>query len=761
MIRVTKNIFYIAVCLLFSVPEIAFMQTINKEIDQVPRDRLVTDDELLDLIDKATKDLITVNGKNSIENLADYFKSRKSPNYFFNSQNVISQLDVYLNAYPEEKTRINEKVEEDQAAYGTNIDWLLPSVDLHNRSLTPNSIRHIARFPNAYEYSLSSLSNDDSKTMNLFLNQLKDFINDYEKGEVESDENDVFERFYAGHRTRNILFAHNLLLANNNYDFQDQIYMMKVFLLHGAKLIDVCKDFHWGNHQLHGLAGLYEMATMYPEFPVMNLWKKLALNTIMEHIEKEILDDGFQFERASHYFKLDIMNYFRIYKISSINNTKLPELFNERFNKMFDAIVNLSLPNKKLPVLQDAQGKYDEQNGKLENNDAAELSDPKESMYMTIGSILFNNPVYKYFSDEILPAELYWFFSDLDRKEYSNLKIDKPLIGSVGLEKSNYYVMRTGWEEDSYYLLIDGGLAKYKPDHTHGGILGIFASVNGENVLPTYRVRYSEPTYRYLKNSKIKNVALADGLLQGRKWKSNNARTGFGHWEELPKPTVHDWIAGENYDYFSGSHNSFTNNGIEYNRSIIFFKPNFWLVIDDFNSTSLHSYQQLWQGDFDILESCNGIVKSNNLNKFYIIQSDFTDMEIESYSKFGYNSYKFEKEGQSNYSFYTALIPSSTKLNDEPTVREYERDDYKQIVVENGAIKSSYYLNKGKIIKLDEIESDAKFICANYENDVLQSYLVYNGSYCSLEGTEVKLDNKSTFEVTFNSNNELVYKILK
>ncbi len=100
------------------------------------------------------------------------------------------------------------------------------------------------------------------------------------------------------------------------------------------------------------------MTTMYPEFPVMKYWNKLALKTIMQHIETEIMSDGFQFERASHYYKLDIMNYFRIFKIAQNNDVSLPEPYMERFNKMFEAFVNLSLPSKRLPVLQDAQDKY-------------------------------------------------------------------------------------------------------------------------------------------------------------------------------------------------------------------------------------------------------------------------------------------------------------------------------------------------------------------------------------------------------------------
>ena len=35
--------------------------------------------------------------------------------------------------------------------------------------------------------------------------------------------------------------------------------------------------------------------------------------------------------------------------------------------------------------------------------------------------------------------------------------------------------MRTGWNKNDLYMVIDGGLAKYKPDHTHGGILGVAA----------------------------------------------------------------------------------------------------------------------------------------------------------------------------------------------------------------------------------------------------------------------------------------------
>ena len=103
-----------------------------------------------------------------------------------------------------------------------------------------------------------------------------------------------------------------------------------------------------------------------------------------------------------------------------------------------------------------------------------------------------------------------------------------------------------------------------------------------------------------MKNSLVKNVAIADNYLQGQDWISNTARTGFGIWGKLPQPKVNEWLVGNNYDFFSGSHNGFNSFGVDYERSILFFKPHCWLVIDKFSSDQIHSYKQIWQGNYSI-----------------------------------------------------------------------------------------------------------------------------------------------------------------
>lgn len=740
----------------------------KSNFDNIPRERLITNEELINLLDSSIPPLHKIISglqdkgiENIVEQLAEYFRTRRNVKYFFEHSSVKSSFEELIKDYPDKVSSIVNKANNFINNYGVAITWKLPGFDKLGRKLTPNTIRYLSRFPTAYEEVAKSYLENKNDKFKVLLDQVKDFINDYEKGKSETGGNDVFERFYAGHRIRNLLFAHNLMLGSKSYKWTDQIFMLKVFILHAAKLIDVCKKFHWGNHQLHGLAGLYETTIMYPEIPIMKYWNELALKIIMKHISKEIKDDGFQFERASHYFKLDIMNYFRIYKISKLNHKSLPVLFEKRFHRMFDAIIALSMPDKRLPVLNDAQAIYKKNSTKGESNNIAELSDPPESLYMSIGAAEFNSKTYKYFASKNLPIELFWFFNDSEREHYKNLTASKPKLKSIALTDSKYYVMRTGWDQNDLYLVIDGGLAKFKPDHSHGGILGISAYGYGDQLLPTYRVRYSDPSYKYMKNSLVKNVALVDNILQGQGWIDNKARTGFGIWKSLPVPTVNEWISGDNFDYFSGSHNGYKKIDVNYTRNIIFFKPYFWLILDNFSSSNFHSYQQIWQGNFNLLEHLNGIVKEMHNSRLYIVQSDYSDMQIKSFTKYQIHTSEFIKNAVDNYTFSTLVFPQKNSNTIKPSIREFNRKNYMLIVVKYGNRIGKLYFNSDNKIDLDELNSDAKFIAASFQSDRLENFIFYNGTSCRFQKVKITCDKPSTIEVILEDGGKWNYKVLK
>ncbi len=733
---------------------------VNTAIDWLPRERLVTDAELFRLLDFTLPELQGVktllqqgDSSKALQSLGEYFLKRTKPRYFFQPAEAPQRVQHFATVYPEAAQDIRHRADAFIKIYGADVTWRQPGRDLLGRAHTPNTIRFLARQARAKDIALSYWLSGDKHYREFLLAQIRDFVKDYQNGETESGRNDVFERFYAGHRTRNWLFADYLLTTADPADWQTRILMVKVFLLHGARLIDDCINFHWGNHQLHGLAGLYEMSLMYPEFAVMRYWNEEALRVIMLHITREIKPDGFQFERASHYFKLDILNYLRVYQISKNNQKALPPLYVERFHKMFDAIVALAKPNLRLPVLQDAQDVYTEQsanttdtNQSTESNDAAELADPDEADFMSMGAAVFNQPVYKFFGKQQFPADFYWFFDANILDAYAQMPTQEPQIGSVALDSSAYYVMRSGWDKDALYLIVDGGLAKYKPDHTHGGVLGVIAHAYGEEILPNYRVRYSDPSYRTMKNSLVKNVALVDHVLQGQMWISNHARTGFGIWRHLPRPTVQEWLTGHNFDYFSASHNAYDTLGVRYHREIIFFKPLGWLVVDRFSADELHTYQQIWQGRYEIDDQYNRAKSLGQQAQIHILQADPSRMEVTTRQNFRTNSIQFEKRGQKSYAFLTLLLPLPAESQTSPDIRLFERENYQQVVSFVGAQRHSVYYKKTASLKLDEISTDAVMVAASYDNNALYAVLMHNGKSLILEDLEIQSDTPLSIE---------------
>ena len=243
----------------------------NKEHiwDNIPRDRILTDAEFFNLFDPNNlnneKIFIALEMGDTLlakKETVKYFKNRSAPNYFFDTKSVKDLVNTFIHFYPGEKSEITNTADEYINTYGKDVNWKLPSRDLFGRKQTPNSIRFLARQAIAFDIALSYYLNNKIEYLSFMQSQVHDFIQDYETGRTETGRNDVFERFYAGHRLRNWLMVHNLFLESPDYTFEDHIFMIKVFFLHGARLFDSCKKFHWGNHQLHGLVGLYEMSIM-------------------------------------------------------------------------------------------------------------------------------------------------------------------------------------------------------------------------------------------------------------------------------------------------------------------------------------------------------------------------------------------------------------------------------------------------------------------------------------------------------------------
>ena len=561
----------------------------------IDADHVPTVQEILNNLDTSRPELqsiIKLNQQGHIQKaahrLADHLQQQAAQKYYFNWQTFVSRFQEYRSTYPEALKKHRAMARAQTRMFAPETRWQLPATNLLGRQVTAYELRHLARQQKSADMTLMYFyKGKTNQYPDYFMRQVRDLNRAFTAGEVDDGGNAVYESYRAGKRIHNWLFNYHAYLAAGVLNSDDQITLVRTFLHHGAQLRKRTKRFRYGNHQTKGLTALFEISTLFTEFKATAEWQKHALDGLVWHISREINPDGFQFERSVHYHIGDIENYFRVYQLAQKNHVTLPDTFVTQLHKMFTSLIKLAQPDRTLPVLQDDT-----------DDPYSEFNDVRGAM--TIGAILFEDPEFRFFAGEQIPSSVYWLLNDAQLDVLQRVKPQTPDYGSTALVQSGYYTMRSGWKTEDLYMTITTGLSKEKPDHQHGDMLGLVAWAKGQVILPNYQVRYKHPEYRDFKNSLVKNVALVDGYLQGRGWKPNSGKSGFGKWRRLPHSTVEAWIVAPEFDYFSATHDGFDSLQVDYRREVLFIKGRFWLVRDHFVGQQAHHYQQLWQGEFQI-----------------------------------------------------------------------------------------------------------------------------------------------------------------
>ncbi|MCB0270504.1 MAG: heparinase II/III family protein [Calditrichaeota bacterium] len=569
--------------------------TADSPIETVPANRLLSDAELLSLLRADAPELQTIlelrdtgNTDSAIAKLLEHLRNASTKRYFFDWRNVAARFADYQRRYPGNRNGHAKLAEYQTTHFAPETHWQLPFVDLTGDSVSAYELRHLARQQKSADMAVMFYYEQQNPVYpDYFVRQIADLNRAFAAGKYDDAGNGIYERFRAGKRVQNWLFCHHMYLGSEIYGDTQQLQFLKTMLHHAAQLAQRTENFSYGNHHTRGLVALFEIAAVFPDFRDAAQWQQQAIAGLLAHLKKEINDDGFQFERSVHYHNGDIENYFRVYQLAKLNGIQLPDEYVTRFRKMFDALVNIAQPNRRTPVLQD-----DTDRPYAENN-------PIDGV-MAIGTLLFDDPVYKYFAGDALPDAIFWLLREQQLARFDAMNSASPTVGSVDLPETGYFVMRNGWHETGAQMTISAGISAKKPDHQHGEALSITAFANGHEILPNYQVNYNIPGYRYWKNSWVKNVALADSIPLGRGWRQNSGKSGFGKWRILPKSTVTAWQTTADVDYFAGTHDGFDSLGVAYSREILFVKDGFWIVRDRFSGNAPHDFQQIWQGKYTV-----------------------------------------------------------------------------------------------------------------------------------------------------------------
>jgi hypothetical protein len=592
---------------------------------------------------KVANDLL-VNGKRSqsLEKIGNYFSQAISQRFYFNWLEFKDRLAEYSSNSKSQIENHKRRASEMMDLYSAINDWNLPMKSIGGKDLSAYEFRHLARQHKALDVMFTYYYEKEDIS---YLNYLLDFVSSleesYKEDSFEKKGNGVFESFRAGYRVYNWLFVYNALCATNNFNAEMNFQFIKAFYYHAVELQKTTRKFRYGNHHTKGLVALAMIAMLFPEFEESDSWLDQSIELLAEHLNKEINDDGFQFERSIHYHVGDIDNYFYVYYLAKINGIELPSEFQLRLYKMFEALTKLAYPNKTLPVLQD-------------DTDSPWAEFNKMQDVMSLGYILFDEPSFRYFASDKVSSSKYWFVSRKDKQKLRMSKGAKPEIFSTSLNETGYYTMRNGWSKNDIVITVSAGLSAHKPDHQHGDMLGMQLYAYQNYMLPNYQVRYYLDEFQYFKNSFVKNVCIVDSIPHGRSWKGNRGGSGFGKFLLFPEPIVEEYYTSSIADLFIGRINY---EDTEHERKIIFVKEGLIFVKDKIHSSEPKKYQQIWQGKYSREDESRFRSTFANGSGLDIIQlRNISNVDFSTSTR-GKSSIIFNSPKSSSHEFLTLLYP--------------------------------------------------------------------------------------------------------
>jgi uncharacterized heparinase superfamily protein len=328
------------------------------------------------------------------------------------------------------------------------------------------------------------------------------------------------------------------------------------------------KDFT-SNHYIANLAGLLYIAIFLSKETNTDLWYRFAMQELQQEMFVQVYPDGSDYEASTSYHRFVLEMFFYSAYICRLKKKPFSEAFVARLHKMFVCALYLMKSNGRIAQIGDND------NAQFFKFSQHEVLD--HSYLMSIGAIFFQDAQFKQ-RKFLFSMDAFWLFGIEGWRYWDRLPyIQKPLSG-IALSDAGWYIMR----DENVYLCISCGPNGLKGHgcHAHNDKLSYDLAINGMDVIvdPGSYTYTSNPDIRQkLRSTRYHNTLFVDEHEQNviscddvfRM--ANDAHARCLHWSVTPEK-----------DVFIGEHYGFQEKcGIVHRRSIVFFKPEKFICIED------------------------------------------------------------------------------------------------------------------------------------------------------------------------------------
>ena len=434
-----------------------------------------------------------------------------------------------------------------------HINWILPhSEETHV----------LSRFAYFRDMGLAYWKTGDEKYPQDFVRILKDWLTD---NPVPDDLSRVtkagqpWRSLEAGIRVVNWWEDMQLFMDSPSFGAEAKYLMTKSLMEHARYLYDWTPKFRGGNWQVSEAGGVAIMGIMLPEAKESAAWRERGFARLTEHMQNDVLPDGGHSELIPSYHQWVMNQFTLIAQLCKRNGYDVPGI-TARHEKMFEWLMSLSQPDRCAPPIGDTHAGINIQDD------------------MATGALLYDRPDMRFLGSKTGPASWVWLFGSDAFANYDKIKSQSPDFTSVLLPNSKYIVMRSGWDAAAKYLFFD--LAPGGAGHKHQDRLQIILYAGRALLIDPGIYSYNQPlSETYFRFAEAHNMLLIDGKA--------SPRTA----DVACYPKLLAYQSNAQRDFASGSTQF---DGFEHQRSVLFIKPDYWIVTDHVSGPGTHEITRLF-----------------------------------------------------------------------------------------------------------------------------------------------------------------------
>ncbi len=497
--------------------------------------------------------------------------------------------------------------------------------------------------------------------------------------------------------------------------------------------------FSPNTHLLGEAVGLFFLGTLCGELSGAARWKTTGWQIVLQEARRQVNSDGLHFEQSTYYHVYALDWFLHAALLATANGQSLPKELEQTLELMMNALFRLSLAGP-------PAGFGDDDGGRVFDpcrNRAEHMLDP-----LAAGAVLFGRADFKRLAGG-LREETIWLLGQSGVEEWDRIKADAQLAGpvSAAFESSGVYVLGAAGSQ----LTIHGGPAIAQTyGHSHADALSICLQSGGRQLL------IDCGTGEYVGEGNIRNLFRGTAMHNTLRVDGKDQRDPAGafSWEQEVRVRTEQWITGESFNLFVGSHDGYQRlpSLVTHRRWIVALKSGFFLVRDSVEGKGEHRLDISWHLAPELQPQPGHLFRIKNMAQGLAVlpvQGHGWAEEIhEGVWSPAYGQQRktmvlsFAAEVSLPAEFLTLLMPLKDVDRAPGVLTNIEISGGSPLVracryQADGLDYRFFFARRVQPWKSTGVASDAEFVCLSRTGTAKPNIILCNGSYIEIDGTRV------------------------